>query len=116
MPSSDGGRVEAGGASGAALYVTGWLKRGPSGVILTNVTDAEQTAGAVLADIGSGALASKGGGGAAVRELLSAQSAPVVDFAAWSRIDAAEVEAGGRADKVREKLVTIESMLEAAKA
>lgn len=40
VPSSSGGRVAADGP-GAALFVTGWLKRGPSGVILTNVGDAQ---------------------------------------------------------------------------
>lgn len=33
------------------LYVTGWLKRGPSGIIGTNINDAKQTAASVIEDI-----------------------------------------------------------------
>ena len=53
----EGGAPWRGGAGGGAgggvglykgLYVTGWLKRGPTGVILTNVSDAAETAAAVL--------------------------------------------------------------------
>ena len=53
VPSAGGGRVPAGeGAQGgAAMYATGWLKRGPSGVILTNVADAEETAHALLEQV-----------------------------------------------------------------
>ena len=49
-----GGGAEGGMGGGAGLYkglyVTGWLKRGPTGVILTNVSDAAETAAAVLHD------------------------------------------------------------------
>ena len=41
------GRVE--GKPG--IYVTGWLKRGPSGIIGTNIPDAKETATAVLKDM-----------------------------------------------------------------
>ena len=40
------GRVE--GKSG--VYVTGWLKRGPSGIIGTNIPDAKETATSILED------------------------------------------------------------------
>ena len=33
------------------LYVTGWLKRGPSGIIGTNITDAKETVECILSDI-----------------------------------------------------------------
>jgi adrenodoxin-NADP+ reductase len=32
------------------LYVTGWLKRGPSGIIGTNITDAKETVKSILED------------------------------------------------------------------
>jgi ferredoxin--NADP+ reductase len=32
------------------LYVAGWLKRGPSGIIGTNISDAQQTATALILD------------------------------------------------------------------
>ena len=45
------------GPDGAALrgeYVAGWLKRGPSGVIGTNKSDAAETVRALLADLAGG--------------------------------------------------------------
>ena len=50
-----GGRVI--GPDGSALpgeYVAGWLKRGPSGVIGTNKSDATETVRALLADLAGG--------------------------------------------------------------
>jgi ferredoxin/flavodoxin---NADP+ reductase len=35
------------------LYVTGWLKRGPQGIIGTNILDAHETAAALVEDLGS---------------------------------------------------------------
>ena len=89
-----------------------------AGVILTNVTDASDTASSLLADHTAGHLQKAScGGGAAVRSLLAASSpgAPVLDFDAWQRINAREVEAGEKAGKAREKIVTIEEMLNAAR-
>jgi NADPH-dependent glutamate synthase beta subunit-like oxidoreductase len=108
VPSHAGGRVD----GCEDVYVTGWFKRGPSGVILTNVDDARDTASALLADRADGGLERGGRGHAAVREILSAQPRPVLDFAAWLRIDAAERERGAAAEKVREKIVSIDELLE----
>jgi NADPH-dependent glutamate synthase beta subunit-like oxidoreductase len=38
------------------VYVTGWCKRGPSGIIGTNITDAKETVGSLLQDIQKGEL------------------------------------------------------------
>lgn len=46
----ESGRVDDGEGPVPGLYVTGWLKRGPSGVIGTNKRCAKETAAAVLAD------------------------------------------------------------------
>ena len=44
------GRVEPG------LYCAGWLKRGPSGIVGTNIADARETVVSLLRDAESGAL------------------------------------------------------------
>ena len=106
-----GGRVD----GDEQLYVTGWLKRGPKGVILTNVNDAAETAKALLDDRAAGKHTSGGRGGEAVKELLSrTSSAPVLGFDAWAKINALEVERGTAAGKVREKVVDVHRMLEIA--
>lgn len=107
-----GGRVD--GRSG--LYVVGWLKRGPSGVILANVTDAAETAAALLADRAGGGLGFGGDGGPAVRVELAQQGAPVLGFGEWRRIDAEELRRGAASGKVREKLVAVDEMIEVAAA
>ncbi|KAL3922263.1 MAG: hypothetical protein SGPRY_004621 [Prymnesium sp.] len=104
------GRVQ--GASG--LYVAGWLKRGPNGVILTNVNDANETALAVLEDRKAGLLEREVGGGDAVRPLLLDQGKPIIDFEGWLRMDAEEMRRGSLANKAREKILSTSEMLHIA--
>ena len=120
-----GGVVTGDGDEARGLYVAGWLKRGPTGVILTNVGDAAETAAAILRDRSAGALpedasSSLSGAGKAGREgvapLLAAQAAPVVDFGGWLRIDAEERRRGAAKGKVRDKLVDVGEMLRVAAA
>lgn len=44
------------GSAAAGLYVSGWLKRGPTGIIGTNIPDARETVAAILEDKASGSL------------------------------------------------------------
>ena len=48
---NEGGRVVRDGKPVPGAYVTGWIKRGPTGVIGTNKGDGIETAKAVLADL-----------------------------------------------------------------
>ena len=43
------------------IYVTGWIKRGPSGFIGTNKTDSEETVRTMIGDLESGRLAQRRG-------------------------------------------------------
>lgn len=65
VPNEMGRVLSAAGDSAAGripgLYVCGWLKRGPSGIIGTNLVDAEQTAGCVRDDLAAGAIAPQPG-------------------------------------------------------
>ena len=117
--------------AGPGLYVTGWLKRGPSGVILNNIPNAAETAAAVLADRAAGKLArtdagdadsggdvALAGSAAAVIDGLlgdgAGGGARVVDFAGWARIDAEEVRRGEKRGRVRQKLTSVAEMLDVA--
>lgn len=82
---NDGGRVAPG------EYVTGWVRRGPSGVIGTNRKCANETVAALLADVASGALRATGRPGA--QALLSRGIEPVTT-AGWRAVDARERELG----------------------
>lgn len=94
------------------LYVVGWAKRGPSGVIGTNRLCASETAQAVLAD--AAAIPRRGSDSAAVDGLLSARGVNVVDWNRWLAIEAAELELGAATGRERVKLHDRTDMLSAA--
>ncbi|HET9898038.1 MAG TPA: FAD-dependent oxidoreductase [Streptosporangiaceae bacterium] len=54
VPNSEGRVVGSDGRPLPGEYVAGWLKRGPTGVIGTNKSDAAQTVRALLADLAGG--------------------------------------------------------------
>ncbi|KAL4519574.1 hypothetical protein Ndes2526B_g01841 [Nannochloris sp. 'desiccata'] len=101
------------------LFVCGWLKRGPSGIIGTNLVDAEQTVDTMVRSQGSfpkvGQRHGGGGGRQGLQALLKNRKIEVVDFKGWEKIDAEEVRRGSAVGKPREKIVSVEEMLEIAK-
>jgi ferredoxin--NADP+ reductase len=110
---NEAGRVTDNGKPVAGIYVAGWIKRGPSGIIGTNKPDSITTVKNLLADLPSLQPCSNRDP-RAVRDFLSDRGVRVVDYAAWQRIDAAEVERGREKGKPREKFVTVEELLTAA--
>ncbi|NXM72433.1 ADRO protein, partial [Serilophus lunatus] len=108
IPNSSG-RVE--GVPG--LYCSGWVKRGPTGVIITTMNDSFDTAQSVLEDLQGGVLdmsPSREGFGA-VESILRSRGVRPVSFSDWEKIDAAEVARGQAAGKPREKIVDPAEML-----
>ncbi len=113
IPNNDGRVCERrDGPPVPGLYVAGWIKRGPTGVIGTNRADAVVTVSKILADLDGGIIdvdAPKKG----CEEILKERGVRVVGFDDWERIDRAELERGKRSGKVREKFVDVKAMLEA---
>ena len=99
------------------LYATGWIKRGPSGVIGTNKKDAQDTATNVLADVESGAVpeAALAGDRDATPSLLAERAPDHVTYEGWEAIDAAEVERGKPLGRPRVKFCRTEELVEASK-
>jgi len=87
------GRVIRDGRFSQDEYVTGWIKRGPTGVIGTNKSDAVETVTSLLADIRDGAIDPRAEPSTLDR-LLSARGIEPLGMPAWHRIDAAEIELG----------------------
>lgn len=90
------------------LYVSGWLGTGPTGVILTTMNNSFSVAHAVCEDFKTGVIHSnvaKPG----LDDLLVDKT--IVTWDGWNRIDKAEVEAGKKYDKPREKIVNVKEML-----
>ena len=97
------------------MYVVGWIKRGPSGVIGTNKRDAQETVDRVLEDLAEGRLPEPADADAGAIEALIAERKPdFVSYSGWQAIDAAEVAAGEPRGRPRVKFTTVEEMLEAA--
>ncbi|XP_039766951.1 NADPH:adrenodoxin oxidoreductase, mitochondrial isoform X2 [Ornithorhynchus anatinus] len=130
IPNSEG-RVE----RAPGLYCSGWVKRGPTGVIATTMSDSFLTGQALLHDLQAGLLPSGSRPGfAAVEPLLCSRGAAVgrdegaamkepggehrgvqaLTFSDWERLDAEEVARGQAAGKPREKLVDRAEMLRLA--
>lgn len=104
------GRVVRDGVPVPGAYVTGWIKRGPTGVIGTNKGDGVETANAVLADLPS-LPAPAHPEPAALRAALAAHGVRAVDWSAWMRLDAEEVRRGGLREAERVKVATTAEML-----
>jgi ferredoxin/flavodoxin---NADP+ reductase len=105
------GRVEHDGTAVDGLYVTGWLKRGPTGIIGTNRADSIETVQQILEDL-PGRIPRPQGGRRQLVESISCRSAPVVGLPQWLKIDAAECAMGRQANKPREKFTRITDMID----
>ncbi|MGX6508436.1 FAD-dependent oxidoreductase [Rhodococcus sp. SJ-2] len=103
---SAGGRVDAG------VYVTGWIKRGPSGVIGTNKACAKETVATLLADFDSGRLAPPRGDRRSLGKLLAERRPDRVDLDGWRAIDAAERAAGRASGRPRIKITERAALIE----
>ena len=98
------------GSQVPGVYCTGWIKRGPSGVIGTNKKDATETVEHLLADARAGLLPQADGGD--VEALLGSD---VVSYAGWQAIDAAERAHGEAQGRPRVKLCRWDELLAAAR-
>lgn len=110
---NEGGRVVRDGVPVPGSYVTGWIKRGPTGVIGTNKGDAQETVAAVLEDLPSLPTPAHPEP-EALREALAAHGIRPVDWTAWLRLDAEEVRRGGLRGAERVKVAELAEMLDAA--
>ena len=94
------------------LYVCGWIKRGPTGVIGTNKACASQTVDQLLADAVAGRLTVATGDPDTLLASLQTRGVRCTDWADWQRLDQHEISRGTAVGKPREKLTTVREMLE----
>ena len=92
------------------LYVVGWAKRGPSGVIGTNKPDSVETVRKLLEDFKGKDTAHPADEAAG---FLAKKGIKACSFADWKRLDKLEVENGKKKGKIRDKFCTIPDMLNA---
>ena len=108
LPFNDdwGVAVSEDGRAGDGLYVVGWIKRGPSGVIGTNRPDGQLAAKQIIEDIAEGSKP----GRAALEAALQKNGARIVNYDDWQALDAHE-KANARDGAPREKEITVAAML-----
>ena len=103
VPYENGKVVNTDGRVNENLYVVGWAKRGPSGVIGTNKSDAAAVVELMISDLKTPKAAGD------ISHLLTHQV--VVDQIAWQKINEAEVAAGEPKGKPRVKSVKRDELL-----
>jgi ferredoxin--NADP+ reductase len=91
--------------AGTNMYVVGWAKRGPSGVIGTNKSDSTDVMQLLIQDLTSPKAPAN------LEEKLSEKGIVHLSQGDWERINAAEVAAGELLGKPRIKFVKREEML-----
>ena len=110
FPTKDGRIVDEAGVRIPGLYASGWIKRGPTGIIGTNRADSLATLQSLLADADSLDTGAKPGA-EGVPALISGRGLRLVTFQDWLVIDQAEVQRGAPKGKPREKFTRREEML-----
>ena len=111
---NDGGHVidSSTGESIPGLYATGWIKRGPIGLIGNTKSDAKDTTTMLIEDYVSGKLtAADNRDPEAIINLLESRDVAITTWEGWGRLDAAERAAGEEFERERVKIVEWEDMI-----
>ncbi|BGP36963.1 NADPH-adrenodoxin reductase [Rhodotorula kratochvilovae] len=110
---NDEGRVvDERGERVQGLYTSGWLARGPTGVIATTMFDAFAAADIVASDLASTATAGEEGEKPELPLERLRGAARVVSWEDWEALDRVERERGRELGKLREKITDVREMLD----
>ena len=98
------------------LYVCGWAKRGPVGIIDATLRDTKETFGVLRHHIETDQLQEKTTTIDDIHNLFKPNSkAETVSFDEWLKVDAVEKARGEPLHKVREKVLDTKEMVDIAK-
>lgn len=115
IPNDSHGRITSLSVDGTrvpGLYCSGWVKRGPAGVIANTMEDAFDTAESIAKDWENKEPFMSGiNGWDALQEDAATKSLRPVNWESWKKIDTAEKERGKAKGKEREKFTSIPDML-----
>ena len=114
---NESGRIVSDGDPLPGEYVTGWIKRGPTGIIGTNKRDAQETvdARARRSRRGPADSSPRDPDRDALEDLLAERRPDHVTYAGWEAIDRAEKGLGEPQGRPRVKLCSFDELLEAAR-
>ncbi|GAC59004.1 putative ferredoxin--NADP(+) reductase [Gordonia hirsuta DSM 44140 = NBRC 16056] len=112
---NEAGRVFDDGAHLTGLYTTGWIKRGPVGLIGHTKGDANETVECLVEDMVNGALNTpETPDESAIIELLESRQIPYTTWDGWYRLDEYERGLGAAEGRERKKVVERHEMLAAS--
>jgi ferredoxin--NADP+ reductase len=113
---NEGGRVtDEAGTHQVGEYVSGWIKRGPSGVIGTNKKDSQDTVAKILEDVAAGRVNQPVSDD--IEGMIETHCEHAVTWEGWQAIDAVETAAGEASapGRPRVKLTEWAALRDAAK-
>ncbi|MEN4451252.1 FAD-dependent oxidoreductase [Mycobacterium sp. SM3041] len=113
VPNEKGRVLDANGELRPGTYVTGWIKRGPSGVIGTNRQCAAETIDQLLDDAREGRLPEPTCTGSELDQLLVDRVSTVVEAIGWNNIDQHERRLGSAQSRPRVKITDRAALLRA---
>jgi len=100
---NEGGRVtDSDGTHRVGEYVSGWIKRGPSGVIGTNKKDSQDTVTRILEDVATGRINEPISDD--IEALIATHAPDAVTWEGWRAIDAIETAAGEESAPARPRV------------
>ena len=103
--------VDVDGADVAGLFVVGWVKRSPTGVIGANRADGVETAGAPVQRLLQ-LLARLCADAPTAEAFLRGGAVAPVSYAQWLELDRWEMDRGALLGKPREKLLSMPEAIE----
>lgn len=106
------GRVVASGASLPGVYVTGWQKRGPTGIIGSNRADSIETIESLMTDMSTFQNDNPKEGAESLAALLQQRDVRFINIDDWRIIDRLEIERGMVSGKPREKFAEVDEMID----
>lgn len=107
IPNDAGQVVDNDGTTVDQMFVTGWIKRGPSGVIGTNRADSIETVGTCLESLGSDQLDIE----LDIQSVLERKGIKFISYSDWKIIDQMEISEGEKKGKPREKFTSVHDIL-----
>lgn len=111
IPNDGGHVIDQTGNPLPGLYATGWIKRGPIGLIGNTKSDAKETTTMLLEDWKDGTLTPSEHGEDDFLHLVEGRGHQVTTWEGWHKIDATERAHGEAEGRERKKLVEWEDML-----
>ncbi len=109
---NEGGRVVADGDVVEGMYATGWIKRGPVGLIGSTKSDAQETIGNLIEDYQAGLLAATTDdvGWDATKAVLDERGVRYTNWQGWQLLEEFEKSLGEPHGRERIKVVERETM------